>query len=216
MAPLAGLAATPQGRALIRNAITENKNAQGAVVSYTVRLHEVHSYFFFKTFTERTFQFPPDLVQNGARPRQDGGPQEIWPAIVEKAYALLVGEKKLGNKGLPVDAMEVLTGREAHRFDIGREYREPELVRDVGAGKLVVLGTPAELGSSGHTLMPAHAYLVTAVEDRGGTPCIVLHDPRTTAAPGGVRDPDAIPLADLGRWFRQVHVLDGPWGEVER
>src|SRR5260370_29258556 len=40
MAALAGLARTPEGRAVIENAIKENKNERGEVVSYTVTLHK--------------------------------------------------------------------------------------------------------------------------------------------------------------------------------
>ena len=51
MAALAGLAATPEGRALIHNALRENKDPTGNVVSYSVKLFDTEHHLRCKTAT---------------------------------------------------------------------------------------------------------------------------------------------------------------------
>ena len=88
LAPLAALAGSPQGRALIHNAVVENKNDEGEVVSYTVTLHKPEGHLFGKT----TFQDVPITVDGPyvighARLRPGGSQSEVWPLVVEKAFA---------------------------------------------------------------------------------------------------------------------------------
>ena len=112
LAPLAALASTPQGRALLRGAIVENRNDQGQVVSWTVTLHKPEPHLLWKTtFRDASVTVDGPYVVGHARPRGENGQNEIWPAIIEKAYAQYAGGyDKIANGGRPADALSILTG----------------------------------------------------------------------------------------------------------
>ena len=179
MVSLAGLARSPEGRALLRNAIVENKNDAGQVVSYTVTLHEPERHLFSPT-TFREVQVTVDGSFGcwHAVPRADApaGVKETWPLVIEQAYAQRFGGyQAIGGGGLAVTALEAVTGR-------GAEHTMPRwlggfdraaLANQVANGKVVVLGT-----KDGATkLVGRHAYLVTDTKMEGGKLYVDLHNP---------------------------------------
>ena len=157
LAPLAALASTPQGRALLRGAIVENRNDKGEVVSWTVTVHKPEPHLLWKTtFREVSVTVDGPYVVGHARPRGANGQNEIWPAIVEKAYAQYAGGYgKIANGGLPTDALAVLTGQEATYHSLGwldrlfGLYKGDDLRADLANGKIVVLSTRAAFGGQG-------------------------------------------------------------------
>ncbi len=182
LAPLAAMAGTPEGRDFLRNAIVENKNSNGDVVSYTVTLHASQERPGMLTFRKVAVTVDGPYVVGHAGARANGSEREVWPLVIEKACAkYLGGHNKLGRPGDPSVAMKLLTGRNAEStsFDWPRRwfapYSEGSLKADITNRKVVVLTTKADLGETpepvtegggspasrpAHGLTPGHAYFV--------------------------------------------------------
>jgi hypothetical protein len=208
LATLGALANSPEGRSLIQSAITENKNAAGAVTSYTVRLHkpEWHWGGLGKTtFKDIDVTVDATYITDHARVRDDHGTPEVWPLVMEKAYAqYLGGYGKLESGGVARDAMRVLTGKPATQIGLGlfTSYRADRLQSDLAAGKLITFATEEgiEVDAEDHYLISNHAYVVTGTEMVDGKLCVTLHNP------WGHLDPSPVPVGDIKRWFVAVDV----------
>jgi hypothetical protein len=225
LAPLAALANTSQGRAFIRNAVVENKNEEGKVVSWTVTLHER------VTGSQTTFRDVPVTVtqpfaHGHAQLREGDGPSEIWPLVVEKACAQYAGGyNDIARGGSPGNAMALLTGREPSFFSLawpGRwihPYDASNLQTDLAEGKLVVLTTRDGIGpplapdptpaqratnAKAHGLFENHAYFVTGTEQRDGKTFVKLGNP------WGRNEPDLVPFDEFAKWFAGVTVGSVP------
>ncbi len=206
MATLCALAGSPAGRDLIRRAITENKNARGETVSYTVTLHRPDAGWLRTTFTDVRVTVDATFPSRHAIPAAaPDGRAEVWPLVLEKAYAAYVGSYRAigGHGGLPADAMRVLTGREASCIALSRtlgipSYGATELQRDLIAGKLIVLGTGAATARA--DLVAKHAYWVSGTTVQNGKLYVTLHNPCNAL------DPAPVPVEDLDRLFTAVHV----------
>jgi hypothetical protein len=212
MAPLAGLASTPDGRALIKGAITENRNDQGDVLSYTVTLHKPDkSLGRATTFTDVQVTVSGPFVCGHATARQDGNLNEVWPLVVEKAYAQYCG--CYPNAGNVSHAMAVLTGRNVTHIGFqwpdrlfGGSYGSEQMASDLAAGKVVVLESKSGIGTNderagAHSLYGDHAYVVTGTEIIDGKLCVRLHNPWNQ------REPDPVPYSELGNWFTSVNIV---------
>jgi hypothetical protein len=182
MVSLAGLTRTPEGRALIRNAIVENKNDAGQVVSYTVTLHkpEPHGWFAPTTFAEVRVTVDGSFGCGHALARlgDHASFQETWPLLIEQAYAQCFGGyDTIGQGGTAAGALQVLTGREAEHIvlDMLTSYSETRLARQVASGQIVVLGT--KRGEHPQGVVGNHAYLVTGTVVQGGKLYLDLHNP---------------------------------------
>jgi hypothetical protein len=225
-----GLAATPNGRAAIHDAVQENKDAKGDVVSYSVKLFDT------KQQQWRTFVIGAGdpyvaghaIARAGTVLRGPGqAPEsryEIWPLLIEKGYAMLKGNYNAMAKGdWPYVAMEALTGKPATHVDL--EFAPAALSRiagDLATGKVVVLSSldvlppPTLRDTSGHEqanpfnpygIVAGHAYTVTGVQRTVGPDgqprtMVQLHNPWNEPR----REPSAIPVYDLLRFFRAVDV----------
>ena len=148
LSALAALANTPQGRALIRSAVVENRNAGGQVVSYSVTLHARRPStlgsvlgpvrYLNRNLGEqvddayRTLSKVVVTVDNtyacghtGA-PESPSGAHEVWPLVFEKAIAQVGGGyRSLSQGGFAHRAMEMLTGvpASAHELCAGTSLR---------------------------------------------------------------------------------------------
>ena len=203
MAPLAGLARSPEGRALIKGAITETRNDKGDVVSYTVTLHRPEEHWWrAKTFVDVQITVTRPFPCGHAQARADGNQSEIWPLVFEKAYLQYCDCNP--TSGEVSDAMEVLTGRAAthvvlegpHGYDLRR------LQGDLAAGKVVVLATKTSIDDrEAHDLHENHAYVVTGVQGSNGRASLVLHNP------WNLDEPQLVPFTELTRWFSSVNVV---------
>jgi hypothetical protein len=218
MAALAALTDTPDGRSLVRSAISENRNDKGEVVSYTVTLHKPESHWLrAKTFSDVSVTVDGTYVIGHAVPRDGSGLNEVWPLVIEKAYAQYNGGyNAIGHGGNASDAMEILTGREATRTSLRwaaslfRSFPSERLQGDLAAGKLIVLQTRREIGRSAnfraatnrdsHGLQGDHAYEVTGTEERDGHVFVRLHNP------WGHDEPGLVPFDELSTWFDSIHV----------
>ena len=221
LAPLAALANTPRGRALIRNAVVENKNAKGEVASWTVTLHQPEKHLFERTTFRDVHVTVDGLYAVGhAYARGENGQNEVWPLVVEKAIAQYAGGyNQIGRGGTPTVAIALLTGRGATYVSLDwpsrwlRSYGAGELQTDLANGKLVVLSTRSDIGGSAsadatpaqhqasveaHGLRPDHAYFAMGVEEHNGKLFMKLGNPWAKAEPG------LVPCDELTRWFSAV------------
>jgi hypothetical protein len=225
LAPLAALASTPQGRALLRGAIVENRNDKGEVVSWTVTLHKPEPHLLWKTtFRDVSVTVDGPYVVGHAVPRGENGQSEVWPAIMEKAYAQYAGGyDKIANGGRPTDAIAVLTGQEATYHSLGwlgrwlGGYDGDDLRADLANGKIVVLSTRAVFEGQGrpgaangraapdaHGLIEDHAYFVTGTTERDGRLFVKMGNP------WGADPPGLVPFDELAPWFSGISVGSVP------
>jgi hypothetical protein len=207
MAPLAAIASTPAGRALIEKAIVENRNDAGVVLSYTVTLHESVTHLFGpRTFEEVKLTFDPRFAKGHAQARcdDDGRVAEVWALVVEKAYAQMRGGYHLIDAaGSPRRALEALTGRPAFeiRLDAAPSYTARDLVADIEADKPVVLLTQRSMRRDGpYGLVPDHCYQVAGYEVSGDRVFVKLHNPWNKA------EPREVPFDELRDWFQAIDV----------
>jgi hypothetical protein len=125
---------------------------------------------------------------------------EIWPLVMEKAYAELRGGYNKLSKGEHVrDAMEALTGREAWHVP-SAEASDRLIWADLEAHKVVVLSTKEGIGANPYKLKPAHAYAVTSRVDSDGKGVLVLYNP------WGGTQPAPIPSSEIRKWFDCVDI----------
>lgn len=196
-APLAALASTADGRALIHDAITERRNEKGDVVAYSVKLYE-RDVFGRLVPPKKPIEVPAGgpYVVGHARAVTDGRVYEVWPLVIEKAYAeLRHGYNAIGKGGEVLSAMEALTGRPIVRLPPASAsqgvWGDPH--------SAVVLSSKRGLGSNAYGVMSEHAYAVTRC--LGGPPPLVeLYDPV------GDRQLRPIPVGELATLFAWVDV----------
>lgn len=218
MATLAGLAATPEGRALIHDALRENKDSTGNVVSYSVRLFDTeHHLLEGATVVPKWIEVPADeYIQGHAALRSDGAHDELWPLVIEKAYAQLRGGyNEIAKGGYPADALKALTGKAATTMEAATVTAQ-QIKQALDAHKVVVLSTrpdltplhnscdPKQLPADNKScIVPNHAYVVTRMEDAGQGE-VMLHlgnpwnDPKW--------QPPSFRLSDLAKSFAFVDV----------
>jgi hypothetical protein len=222
LAPLGALTQTPEGRALIRSAITENRNDQGEVISYTVTLHvPQRSMLGVAAAPVVKLTIDPSFECGHARPRVENDSAEVWSLVMEAALAKLAGGYaaiKDGPGGLAAAAMEVLTGRPATREAFtwfSASYDASRLKADLAAGKMVVFDTrkdvtvdcvaPPDVQAKmmlpgAYGLYPHHSYVAIGTEMRDGKEYLLLHNPWDK------KEPDPVPFDELRNWFSAVNV----------
>jgi Calpain family cysteine protease len=143
-----------------------------------------------------------DIAPNGvnANPGQDviDGQKEIWPQVVEAAYAKLNGGyDKIGKGGVPSNAMETLTGHDASS---GNTTSFAQLQQSLNQGKLITLDTP-DKKSLPYNLVGDHAYMVVGtLTDSHGNQFVKLQNP------WGYSQPSLVPVSAWGKVFDQEDV----------
>jgi hypothetical protein len=156
------------------------------------------------TYTVTLYQFEPvqvtvspsDFAPNGVNSQPDegviDGQKELWPQIIEAAYAKLEGGYgKIGNGGYPSDAMETLTGFNASWSSPGSFE---QIKSDLAKGKLVTLDTPDE--PLPYDLLSSHSYMVIGTyTDLQGNNYVKLQNP------WGYDQPSVIPAFALSKVF---------------
>jgi hypothetical protein len=212
LAPLGALTRTEAGRTLIQNMVAENRNASGEVVSYTVTLHRPE-----QPHTEVKVTVDAQFECGHARARRDGDSSEVWPLVIEAAYAKFTGGYRSIQRGFASVAMTILTGKSPEIFSPHR-YDAQQLKTDLARGKIVVFdtapigrvscqfppGSSAPLQAGAYNLFTRHSYAAIGTEERNGKQYVVLHNPWNTD------EPDAIPFDELGAWFDAIHVGSVP------
>jgi hypothetical protein len=166
-------------------------------------------------------QFPKDKDGNETHARLPGdktadGKQEIWPLVLEQAYATKHGGyETIGKGGWPADAMSELTGKDSEKKTPGK-YPADQLETDLANGKGVCFSTRGESwlekigglfgkdASLPNGLYNDHAYTVTGVQTgEDGQKYVILNNP------WGKDQPKPVPYDDIKDCFDDIAVNDG-------
>ena len=140
-------------------------------------------------------------------------PGELWPALVEKAYAQWKGSyEAIGKGGWPAGALQALTGLPSQSLWVSTTLPPgelgPKLKALVDAKAIITGSTKAEPGADRvPSIVPNHAYTLEGVEQRGGNWFVKLRNPWGMGEPAGNGKNDGsfeIPLADFQKAFTAV------------
>jgi hypothetical protein len=143
-------------------------------------------------------KFPADAVNNFNTTDIVGGLKEIWPQVIEKAYARdLHGYSFLANGGYDQAAMETLTGNQA--------FYEPSYLVSLSQLEgfqssptaMVTFDTPSQ-GSLGYSLITDHAYMFDGIVESNGVSYVHLLNPWGTNQPG------LIPVSAIAQNFSGI------------
>ncbi len=187
-------AVAAQNPGLIQNAVRDNGDG-----TYTVTFYEKDNGFlgipglfgggeYKKVEITVDGNFSTDAAQgSGDFVNSNGEKAEIWPKIVEKAYAQYKGGyEAIDNGGNSAEIMSLLTGRDAEQIDTG-DYSFEQMKQDFDGGQAIVLGTPdnfegVDKGTAQkHGLVDWHVYTVVGVgEDSSGNRYVEVYNPHGT------------------------------------
>ncbi|HYO64290.1 MAG TPA: C2 family cysteine protease [Pyrinomonadaceae bacterium] len=196
----------------IRNMIQENRNERGEVISYTVTFHQKEDGLFGLGggFKEVKVTVDANFPTNGkhANPgdRAADGTQEIWPLVIEKAFAQLRGGyANIDKGGSAHEVMTALTGRDAE-WKKPSDYTFKQLSADFAAGRAVVFdttkGIPAELATK-YGLVGWHSYVATRVYSDKSGQWVELYNPWGPTA----QQPTRVPYSEAAKIFSGINVV---------
>jgi hypothetical protein len=205
MAPLAELA--QKDPEAIKRMI--QKNADG---TYTVTFKEKIPTFFGQIYVDKKVTVTADFPggKNGANHAQPGdknalGQGEIWPLIIEKAYAQYKGGyDKINANGDAGQFMEAVTGRPSSEYVpfnlFGFGYGFDKMRSDFNSGKTMTM-LSRDTVSGKYGVVADHYYAVQSVyTDANGKQMVQLYNP------WGNTHPQPIPYDELLAQFENVTV----------
>lgn len=170
-----------QNPSILENAVRDNGDG-----TYTVTFHEPNPHpgwqVWESDYRQVQVTVTNELPTRGGNPifaqpgDGSGDNRELWPMIVEKAYAQWKGGyDDIANGGSSYEAMLAITGQEG---EWGSVMTLDDMADAFADGDAIVLGTPENgrgpLFDDG-TLVGWHAYFVTGVDRDAGT--ITVHNP---------------------------------------
>ncbi len=186
----------------ISNMIHANSNGTETVTLYKAANGSLPGWgtmAFKATSVTVTNAFPSFSVNNGANQDVLGNQKEIWPQVLESAYASLNGGYGvIGNGGSPAVAMEELTGHVATEVAAG-SVTLAMLQSDSQAGDLIVMDTQNKSGLS-NGLVGNHAYMFAGVTGTGAAAALNLFNP------WGTNEPTPVLLSQFSKNFAAVDV----------
>jgi hypothetical protein len=192
----------------IQNMITQNANGTETVKLYALQKVTIgHSTYYTLAASNQTVtnSFASYSVDNYASVDVVGGVKEIWPQVLEKAFAQLGGGySSISNGGSPVWAMEELTGKAATWYSPSQfGTTSAQIVANfnslISANDMIVLDTSTS-GNSTYNLVGNHAYMFDGLVTQGGTTYVKALNP------WGVDEPNLIPVTALKSAFVEVDV----------
>jgi hypothetical protein len=201
--------------AMIKHMIKDNKDG-----TYTVTLYQkegglwagIKSAFGDPSFKAVAVTVDGNFPAGGsASPNagQDvvGGKKEIWPQLIEKAYAKLHGGYSgIDKGGSPQDALEALTGHKVKEKSVGGVSLK-DLQAAFQAGKPIVMNTP-DKPTLPYNLVGDHAYMLDdIVVDAKGAAQIKLRNPWGTTQ---IQPPQLIPFDKLGTGIDSIDIGAAP------
>ncbi len=186
----------------ISNMIHVNSNGTETVTLYKAANGSLPGWSTtaFKAVSETvTNAFPGNSVNNGATQDVLGNQKEIWPQVLENAYASLNGGYgAIGNGGYPALAMEELTGHAGTQV-AAASVTLAMLQGDVRAGDLIVMDTLGKSGLS-NGLVGNHAYMFDGVTGTGAAATLKLLNP------WGTNEPTPVLLSQFSKNFAAMDV----------
>jgi hypothetical protein len=199
-------AANPEN---IKKAITDNKDG-----TYTVRFFQGVDGGHPKAVSVTV----DDDVAMGSRGPQYASARdskELWPGLLEKAYAKWKGGyDKVGNGGTACDLFQAITGKPATDETIS-DSKPDALFKKIGtavaAHKPVAAGTYAEDDPNVHYTNTGvhgdHFYTVLGTSEEGGQKYVQLRNPWGFSEPANNGPDDGIfklPLADFMKLYENI------------
>jgi hypothetical protein len=144
-------------------------------------------------------------------------PKELWPALLEKAFAARAGSYDKIQGGMPGDAMEAITGKKSSYLGFRNTPREADKVwAAIGAAMRAKKPTcAATLGDSsrkkfdGTNIYSDHTYAVFGVSESKGVRYVHLRNPWGEGEPKGNGRDDGVfelPLDEFMRLFSSIAV----------
>lgn len=119
------------------------------------------------------------------------GFKEIWPQVLEKAYAeSMGGNGSINHGGFPAAAMGVYTGAATWAFDPHSGVTYAQLASYANNHDLMTFDTPAT-GALGYGLVNDHSYVFAGFSGTGATAKVLLHNPWNFS------DPTPIPIGQI-------------------
>jgi len=196
-----------QNPQLIQNAIKDNGDG-----SYNVRLYEKQGDgpfgWFGHHYEPKDIRVTPDFPMVNGNPvfagttgDTDGTKQELWPLLMEKAFAQYKGSyNAIGNGGNPGDAMAMLTGKDSSEKS-AKDVTLDQLDQALAGGNAVT-ATSLQNGKGKQPydngkLDSWHVYMVTGVDKQAQT--VTLRNPWGTWTPDVV-----LPIADFNKYMSAV------------
>lgn len=171
----------------IRNMIRENEDG-----TYSVRFYDSEGNPYWSPSVEASFpvqEGPCGTEFNKAAVSSDN--EELWPSIIEKAYAASYGGYDEVNEGaFPADVMRHLTGQEVYEFSATKDSKDQLWTHltsnDFSGNPMVVC---FEKSNSDLNIEDQHSYMIKDVDPDSGL--IYLYNP------WGYNHPDPITIDQL-------------------
>lgn len=139
---------------------------------------------------------------------------ELWPAVLEKAYATWKGGySELALGGYASDALLAVTGTDSDIYNPIQELSSKAtwdlLVTAHTEGRAMVTGTGVEPGEG---YVPMHLYSVVGVREENGQKFVTVRNPYGNTEPGTDRKNDGVfelTLREYRQKFEDLYLLQG-------
>ncbi len=126
--------------------------------------------------------------------------KELWPSLLEKAFAQRAGSYGKIEAGVPGDAMSAITGKPSKDIDLRAAGTKPDQVFQqisdaVKAGKPITAATLSDASAAKYTgtnIYSDHTYSVWGTSVEGGTKYVHLRNPWGESEPAGNGKDDGI------------------------
>ncbi|HEX3349604.1 MAG TPA: C2 family cysteine protease [Acetobacteraceae bacterium] len=142
----------------------------------------------------------PSYGVNGQGQDAVNGVHEIWPQVLESAYAQANGGyAAIGNGGSPVLAMEELTGQTA-MWTQSVSAITAGLLESLSASKDLIVMDTRNSSQLPYNLVGNHAYMFDGIRTVNGAAMVQL------ANPWGFDQPSLIPVSQLSKGIVEVDV----------
>ena len=198
----------------ITNAIKFNNDGTETVTLYTDVSGKPIS-FNTKSFKQTSVTvsniFQSNSVNNGSTQATlntaTSSTKEIWPSIMEKAFAQLYGGyNAISNGGYPTLAMEALTGNLATAYTSSKYMSEENITKLLNSGAMLTLDT--FYGNNSFNTVDHHCYAITGQKVINGVMNVAITNPWGYYAPGTSVSGGTgyIPANKLGSIFAELDI----------
>ena len=149
-------------------------------------------------------EFPGDSVNSGPTDSVVNGVKEIWPQVLEKAYAMdQGGYGAIGQGVYDALAMETFTGNHAS-WENTAHMSLAHLTNQIesfasSSTALVTFDTPNTTSQLPYNLVADHAYMFDGVETKNGQTFVELLNP------WGTHEPNLVPVSAVAANFDQIN-----------